>query len=70
LLFFTLWPKCIFGNIFKYYDDSVLKSIIKLGGEKLEWGRKVIETGFIALEKELDEKSIYSVGDKITMAGK
>ena len=46
-----------------------MKSIIKLGGEKLEWGRNVIETGFIAFEKELDSKTVYSVGDQITMAG-
>lgn len=48
----------------------MLKKVIGLGGEKLEWGRSVIESGFNALERELDCTSTYSVGDNITMAGK
>ena len=48
---------------------SVLKSIINLGGNKLEWGRSTIETGFVAFESELNDKSVFSVGDSITAAG-
>ena len=47
----------------------VLLDIIDVGGDKMEWGKKVITRGFWALEKELVKSAgKYCFGDNVTLA--
>ncbi|CBY21480.1 unnamed protein product [Oikopleura dioica] len=47
---------------------AVLKKVIALGADKLDWGRKTITEGFKAVENAIKPEWKFSAGDAITVA--